>query len=151
MSGDGYFPEGSSILRRVHSERAVGLFYGQRALMIGALKPLAFVGTTEHTNAKLKPFQRLSHTADAGLPRARQGGARPDHAGQPAGPGARALRHSLQPQPAAGLPRGGPGLRGARPLTPRAVREGYNTGHFRMVARTERRRLRRGERTPQVA
>jgi uncharacterized protein (DUF2236 family) len=60
---DGYFPEGS-ILRRVHSERAVGLFYGQRALMIGALNPLAFVGTTEHTNAKLKPFQRLSHTAE---------------------------------------------------------------------------------------
>jgi hypothetical protein len=51
---DGYFPEGS-ILRWVHSERAVGLFYGQRALMIGALNPLAFVGTTEHTNAKQKP------------------------------------------------------------------------------------------------
>src|SRR5215207_6582660 len=32
--------------------------------MIGALDPLAFVGTTEHTNAKLKPFQRLSHTAE---------------------------------------------------------------------------------------
>jgi hypothetical protein len=28
--------------------------------------------------------------------------------------------------------------------------EGY-TGHFRMVARTQRERLRRGERTPQVA
>lgn len=63
MALNGYFPEGS-ILRRVHSERAVGLFYGQRALMIGALNPLAFVGTTEHTNAKLKPFQRLSHTAE---------------------------------------------------------------------------------------
>ena len=43
------------------------------------------------------------------------------------------------------------GLRGARPLTPRSIRVGYNTGHFRMVARTERRHLRRGERTPQVA
>ncbi|HEY6671954.1 MAG TPA: oxygenase MpaB family protein [Solirubrobacterales bacterium] len=42
-------------------------------------------------------------------------------------------------------------LRGARPLTPRSIREGYNTGHFRMVARRERRRLRCGERTPQVA
>jgi uncharacterized protein (DUF2236 family) len=61
---EGYFPEGS-ILRRVHSERAVGLFYGQRALMIGALHPLAFVGTVEHTNAKLAPFQRLAHTAEA--------------------------------------------------------------------------------------
>jgi hypothetical protein len=91
---DGYFPEGS-ILRRVHSERAVGLFYGQRALMIGALNPLAFVGTTEHTNAKQKPFRRR--------------------------------------------------------LTPRSIREGYNTGYFRMVARTERDRLRRGERTPRVA
>jgi uncharacterized protein (DUF2236 family) len=60
---EGYFPEGS-ILRRVHSQRAVGLFYGQRALMIGALNPLAFVGTLEHTNARLKPFQRLSHTAE---------------------------------------------------------------------------------------
>jgi uncharacterized protein (DUF2236 family) len=63
MSDRGYFPEGS-ILRRVHAERAVGLFYGQRALMIGALNPLAFVGTIEHTNARLKPFQRLSHTAE---------------------------------------------------------------------------------------
>jgi uncharacterized protein (DUF2236 family) len=43
------------------------------------------------------------------------------------------------------------GLRSARPVTPRSIREGYNTGHFRMVARTERRRLRRGDRTPQVA
>src|SRR5919197_3009797 len=60
---EGYFPEGS-ILRRVHSERAVGLFYGQRALMIGALNPLAFVGTLQHTNARMKPFQRLSHTAE---------------------------------------------------------------------------------------
>jgi uncharacterized protein (DUF2236 family) len=43
------------------------------------------------------------------------------------------------------------GRRGARPLTRRSIREGYNPGHFRMVARTERRRLRRGECTPQVA
>ena len=64
MPDEGYFPEGRSILRRVHSERAVGLFYGQRALMIGALNPLAFVGTIEHTNAREKPFQRLSHTAE---------------------------------------------------------------------------------------
>ena len=43
------------------------------------------------------------------------------------------------------------GLRGARPLTPRSIREGYNTANFRMVARTERRRLCRGKRMPQVA
>jgi uncharacterized protein (DUF2236 family) len=61
---EGYFPEGRSILRRVHSERAVGLFYGQRALMIGALNPLAFVGTIEHTNARQMPFQRLARTAE---------------------------------------------------------------------------------------
>jgi len=65
MSDQGYFPAGRSILRRVHSERAVGLMYGQRALIIGALNPLNFVGTYEHTNAKLKPFQRLARTAEA--------------------------------------------------------------------------------------
>jgi uncharacterized protein (DUF2236 family) len=64
MREEGYFPEGRSILRRVHSERAVGLFYGQRALMIGALNPLAFVGTIEHTNARQRPFQRLARTAE---------------------------------------------------------------------------------------
>jgi len=62
---DGYFPRGRSVLRRVHSERAVGLLYGQRALMIGALNPLNFVGTMQHTRAKLEPFQRLVHTAKA--------------------------------------------------------------------------------------
>jgi len=62
---EGYFPAGRSILRRVHEERAVGLFYGQRALMIGALNPVNFVGTYEHTAARLKPFQRLARTAEA--------------------------------------------------------------------------------------
>ena len=286
---DGYFPEGS-ILRRVHSERSVGLFYGQRALMIGALNPLAFVGTTEHTNAKQKPFQRLAHTAEvfetvffgtrAEADRAlafvqrlheRVRGEMPEDAGKvPAGtpysafdpelmlwtlaviadsgsffyelfvdslgedereqlwqeyvrfgelfgmprevapPSHREFRawfegvlHSEEmyltpnahqigyatafeiPMPAYRAPAKAVhdlimlgslparvrelygvdfsrrqqgafravvrGLRGARPLTPRSIREGYNTGHFRMVARTERRRLRRGERTPQVA
>jgi uncharacterized protein (DUF2236 family) len=64
MRDDGYFPHGS-ILRRVHEERAVGLLYGQRALAIGAIKPLNFVGTLRHTNARDKPFQRLTHTAKA--------------------------------------------------------------------------------------
>jgi uncharacterized protein (DUF2236 family) len=62
---DGYFPRRGSVLRRVHSERAVGLLYGQRALMIGALDPRAFVGTWEHTRARESPFQRLTHTAKA--------------------------------------------------------------------------------------
>jgi uncharacterized protein (DUF2236 family) len=59
---DGYFPPGS-VLRRVHSERAVGLLYGQRALAIGALAPLNFIGTREHTRMPDRPFQRLVRTA----------------------------------------------------------------------------------------
>jgi uncharacterized protein (DUF2236 family) len=65
MTDGGYFPAGRSILRRVHSERSVGLLYGQRALMIGALNALNFIGTYEHTKAKLQPFQRLARTAEA--------------------------------------------------------------------------------------
>ena len=48
--------------RRIHGERAVGLFYGQRALCIGALHPVAFTGTYERTAGKLAPFKRLAHT-----------------------------------------------------------------------------------------
>lgn len=65
MDDRGYFPKGESMLRRVHSERSVGLLYGQRALIIGALNPLNFTGTYEHTAARLKPFQRLARTAEA--------------------------------------------------------------------------------------
>jgi uncharacterized protein (DUF2236 family) len=49
----------------VHEQRLVGLFYGQRALCIGALAPLNYVGTSEHTHAKLTPFKRLVHTGNA--------------------------------------------------------------------------------------
>jgi uncharacterized protein (DUF2236 family) len=62
---DGYFPQGSSMLRAVHDEHLVGLFYGQRALCIGALAPLNYVGTSEHSYAKLTPFKRLAHTGKA--------------------------------------------------------------------------------------
>ena len=62
LSEEGYFPHGKSVLRRVHGERAVGLFYGQRALMIGALNPVAFTGTLENTAGRLRPFKRLAHT-----------------------------------------------------------------------------------------
>ena len=65
MTYDGYFPRGRSILRRVHEERAVGLLYGQRALGIGAIAPVNFIGTLRHTRARDKPFQRLVHTAKA--------------------------------------------------------------------------------------
>ncbi len=63
MSDEGYFPRGHSVLRAVHEERAVGLFYGQRALCIGALKPLNYVGTMEHTENRRSPFKRLIRTA----------------------------------------------------------------------------------------
>ncbi len=59
---EGYFPHGKSVLRRVHEERIVGLHYGQRALLIGALNPVAFTGTFDHTAGKLRPFKRLAHT-----------------------------------------------------------------------------------------
>jgi uncharacterized protein (DUF2236 family) len=58
----GYFPRGRSLLRAVHEERAVGLMYGQRALCVGAVKPLNYVGTSEHTRAKATPFRRITHT-----------------------------------------------------------------------------------------
>jgi uncharacterized protein (DUF2236 family) len=61
---DGYFPRGESVLRRVHEEKAVGLFYGQRALCVGAVKPLNYVGTSRHTRNKSTPFRRLSHTGE---------------------------------------------------------------------------------------
>jgi uncharacterized protein (DUF2236 family) len=61
-SDSGYFPRGSSMLRRVQEERMVGLFFGQRALCIGALAPLNYVGTSEHSQGKLTPFKRLAHT-----------------------------------------------------------------------------------------
>lgn len=64
-AADGYFPRGSSVLRRVHEEHLVGLLYGQRALCIGALSPLNYVGTSEHSYAKLTPFRRLAHTGKA--------------------------------------------------------------------------------------
>jgi uncharacterized protein (DUF2236 family) len=60
---DGYFPRGRSTLRMVHEEKAVGLMYGQRALCVGAVKPLNYIGTSEHTRNKRTPFRRLAHTA----------------------------------------------------------------------------------------
>jgi uncharacterized protein (DUF2236 family) len=44
-------------------ERAVNLLYGQRALMIGALQPIAFIGTTKRSTAHANPWRRLVHTA----------------------------------------------------------------------------------------
>src|SRR3954451_17699803 len=63
MSVQGCFPRDNSMLRRGHEGRAVGLLYGQRALAIGALAPLNFIGTLLHTRARETPFQRLVKTA----------------------------------------------------------------------------------------
>jgi len=60
---DHYFPPGRSIARRVHGDRAVGLLYGQRALLIGALEPLTYTGTMLSTRAADRPFERLARTA----------------------------------------------------------------------------------------
>jgi uncharacterized protein (DUF2236 family) len=60
---DFYFPPGRSMARRVHGDRAVGLLYGQRALLIGALEPLTYTGTMLSSNAGDRPFTRLARTA----------------------------------------------------------------------------------------
>jgi uncharacterized protein (DUF2236 family) len=58
-----YFPPSRSWARRVHGERSVGLLYGQRALLIGALEPLTYTGTMMSTRSADRPFQRLARTA----------------------------------------------------------------------------------------
>jgi uncharacterized protein (DUF2236 family) len=60
---DGYFPRGRSVLRRVQGERSVGLMYGQRALLIGALDARNYVGTSLHSRYRDRPFKRLAATA----------------------------------------------------------------------------------------
>jgi uncharacterized protein (DUF2236 family) len=62
-AGEGYFPRGRSVLRRVHGERVVGRLYGQRALLLQACHPLAFAGLTANTQGRDAPFRRLGHTA----------------------------------------------------------------------------------------
>ncbi len=58
-----YFPPGRSVARRVHGDRSVGLLYGQRALLIGALEPLTYTGTMLSTRSADRPFERLARTA----------------------------------------------------------------------------------------
>lgn len=60
---DGYFPRGESVLRRVHGTKAVGVVYGQRALLMQATHPLAFAGLIANTQGLEAPFRRLAHTA----------------------------------------------------------------------------------------
>jgi uncharacterized protein (DUF2236 family) len=63
VTDHGYFPRGESVLRMVQEEKSVGLFYGQRALAIGAIAPLNFIGTRRHTARPERPFKRLVATA----------------------------------------------------------------------------------------
>ncbi len=58
-----YFPPGRSMARRIHGERSVGLLYGQRALLIGALEPLTYTATMLSTRSGERPFERLARTA----------------------------------------------------------------------------------------
>jgi uncharacterized protein (DUF2236 family) len=60
---EGYFPRGSSVLRRVHGARIVGVLYGQRALLLQATDPIAFEGLMAGTGGLDAPFQRLAQTA----------------------------------------------------------------------------------------
>lgn len=59
----GYFPEGDSVLREVHGERIVGLYYGQRTTLVGALDALLYESTERHTHGKAQPWARLARTA----------------------------------------------------------------------------------------
>jgi uncharacterized protein (DUF2236 family) len=58
----GYFPADSMAVQ-VMSNRAVGLTYGQRALVIGAVHPQLAVGTFENTAHRETPYNRLMLTA----------------------------------------------------------------------------------------
>ncbi len=58
--------------RRVHGERSVGLLYGQRALLIGALEPLTYTGTMLSTDGRrpsLHPPRPHREDPGDGLPR----------------------------------------------------------------------------------
>lgn len=57
----GYFAD-DSMIRRVMRKRAVGLTYGLRALVIGAVHPLLYVGTAESTEHRDTPYTRLALT-----------------------------------------------------------------------------------------
>ncbi|WP_024802346.1 oxygenase MpaB family protein [Nocardia sp. BMG51109] len=61
MPDTGYFSD-DSMIRRVMRKRAVGLTYGQRALVIGAVHPLLYVGTAENTEHRTTPYTRLALT-----------------------------------------------------------------------------------------
>jgi uncharacterized protein (DUF2236 family) len=57
----GYFDD-TSILRRIHRERALALS-GPRALLMQAAHPLAVAGLLAHTTGLEEPYERLARTA----------------------------------------------------------------------------------------
>jgi uncharacterized protein (DUF2236 family) len=59
---DGYFDD-TSMLRRVHRERALALS-GPRALLMQAAHPLAVAGLLAHSNDLDDPYDRLARTAE---------------------------------------------------------------------------------------
>ncbi len=61
MPDTGYFSD-DSMIRRVMRKRAVGLTYGTRALVIGAVHPLLYVGTAENSQHRSTPYTRLALT-----------------------------------------------------------------------------------------
>lgn len=58
----GYFDD-TSVLRRVHRERALALA-GPRALLMQAAHPLAVTGLLAHSSALDEPYERLARTAE---------------------------------------------------------------------------------------
>ncbi|WP_255449986.1 oxygenase MpaB family protein [Skermania sp. ID1734] len=57
----GYFADDSMAVR-VMSKRAVGFTYGLRALVVGAANPRLYVGTSNHTEHRATPYNRLAIT-----------------------------------------------------------------------------------------
>jgi uncharacterized protein (DUF2236 family) len=62
MAAAGYFDD-DSMLRRIHSERAVALS-GPRALLMQAAHPVAVRGLLAHSSALEAPYERLARTAE---------------------------------------------------------------------------------------
>ncbi|MEV0252103.1 oxygenase MpaB family protein [Nocardia sp. NPDC050712] len=61
VAAPGYFAD-HSMIRRVMRKRAVGLTYGQRALVLGAVHPVLYVGTAENSAHRMTPYTRLALT-----------------------------------------------------------------------------------------
>lgn len=64
---DYYFGRGESVLRMVMEHKIVGMLYGSRALIVGALEPMAFTGTYAQSRVTLTGdyYGRLLKTQQA--------------------------------------------------------------------------------------